>query len=78
MVNINISLRKEAYDYLRARTGKNRSFSDVVLEFKKQENIKQGSKEAILKFAGVLENLDWDKKKKIMKDFREEVEERMQ
>ncbi|MAE49452.1 hypothetical protein CMI48_01350 [Candidatus Pacearchaeota archaeon] len=77
MVNINISLKKEAYDYLKARAGKEKSFSDVVLDFKEREQVKKGSKEALLKFAGVLKNIDWEKRKKVMADFRNEVEQRL-
>lgn len=45
----------------------------------KTDAYKKGSKEAIMKFFGALKDLDidWDKKEKAMKEFREEVEERM-
>ncbi len=75
MVNINISLRKEACDYLKTHTSK--SSSEVVLDFKEKEKVKKGSKKAILKFAGALKNIDWNKRKRIMKSFKKEVEKRL-
>lgn len=77
MVNINISIKKEAYSYLDSLKAKDKSFSDVILEFKERDAGKKGSKEAIMKYFGALKDLDWEKKEKVMKEFREEVEERM-
>jgi len=39
----------------------------------------KGSKEAIMKFFGALKDLDidWDKKEKVMKDFRRSFNKRM-
>jgi predicted CopG family antitoxin len=34
MVGVNISLTKEAYDFLIVLKGRNKSFSDVILDFK--------------------------------------------
>ena len=80
MANINISLRGEAYEFLKSRKAKDQSFSDVVLEFKESNMPKKGSKEAVLRFFGALKDkgIDWDKKEKQMKGFREEVEARFQ
>ena len=52
----------------------------IVLEFKENTMAKKGSKEAILKFFGVLRDkgIDWEKKESQMKEFREEFEERFQ
>ncbi|MEK6860045.1 MAG: antitoxin VapB family protein [Nanoarchaeota archaeon] len=73
MVNINISLTEEAYRFLKTLKGKDKSFSDVVIEMKENECNRKGSKEAIMKFFGCLKdkNIDWDEKEKGMKKFRE-------
>ncbi|MEK6888675.1 MAG: antitoxin VapB family protein [Nanoarchaeota archaeon] len=79
MGSINIAIKKEAYEFLKSLKGNERSFSDVILEFRESKRYKRGSKEAILSFAGVLKNkgIDWEARKRIMKEFRNEVEERM-
>jgi len=71
MVNINISLTEEAYNYLKMLKGKDKSFSDVVIEMKKDCN--KGNGKSLLKYAGVLKDkgIDWDEKEKRMKEFRE-------
>ncbi|MBI5803888.1 antitoxin VapB family protein [Candidatus Pacearchaeota archaeon] len=76
MVSINISIRREAYDFLRKLKNNDKSFSDVILEFKQQE--KKGSKEAIMKFFGALkeENVNWKEREKRMKEFKAEFEKR--
>lgn len=45
----------------------------------KTDAYKKGSKEAIMKFFGAMNNLDidWDKKEKNMKEFRNEFNKRM-
>ncbi|MBI2575986.1 antitoxin VapB family protein [Candidatus Woesearchaeota archaeon] len=80
MVNINGSLKQEAYEFLKSRKANDQSFSDVVLEFKENTMAKKGSKEAILKFFGVLKDkgIDWEKKENQMKGFRDEFEARFQ
>jgi len=77
MTNINISLRKEAYDYLKSLKRQNQSFSDIILTFKGDNKIKKGSKDAVIQFAGILEDINWEKRKKIMHSFRQEVEEKL-
>ena len=47
---MNISIKKEAYDFLKARKGKDESFSDVILSMREEK----GSIRSLLKFAGVL------------------------
>ena len=39
MVNINISVKEEAYDFLKKLKSKDKSFSDVILSFKKDTGI---------------------------------------
>ena len=43
-------------------------------------NLKKGSKEHVLKFAGSLKdlNIDWDEKEKRMKKFRESFEKKVE
>ena len=79
MVSVNISLTEEAYDYLKMLKGKEKSFSDVVLELKEGSGEKKGSKEAVMKFFGAFKDkgIDWEAKEKRMKAFRNEVEERL-
>ena len=38
MVNINISIKEEAYSFLKSFKAKDKSFSDVILEFKKKNS----------------------------------------
>ena len=76
-MSINISLRDEAYNYLKSLKSKNKSFSDVIIEFKHSQQQK-GSKETILQFFGAAhgKRAKWDEREKIMKQFREEMENR--
>ena len=78
MVNINISIRKEAYDFLSSFKTKEKSFSDVILEFK-ENNYEKGSAKSLLRFAGVLKDLDidWKEKEKRMKEFRNSFDKRI-
>jgi len=76
MVNKNISIKKEAYDFLSSLKVKNKSFSEVILDFKKNE-YKKGSAKSLLRFAGVLKNVDWEEKEKRMKEFRKSFEKRV-
>lgn len=76
MVNINISIKKEAYDFLRSFKTKDKSFSDVILEFK-DNNHERGSAKSLLRFAGVLKDVDWNEREKRMKEFRASFNKRM-
>ena len=75
MSYITISINQEAYNFLKSLKAGDESFSDVILKFKE----KKGSKEAIMKYFGVLKDkgIDWNEKEKRMKGFRGEVEERI-
>ena len=75
MTNINISIKKEAHEFLKSLKSDNKSFSDVIIEFKH----KKGNKENIMRFFGVLKDsgVDWKEKEKRMKDFRKEFDERI-
>ena len=63
MVSINISIKEEAYDFLKNLKDKNKSFSDIILSFKKENS-------GINRFFGLLKDLDWDEKEKAMKELR--------
>ena len=64
MASVNISVRKEAYEFLKNLKTKDKSFSDVILSFKKE----QGD---VMRFFGVLKDSDWNEKEKHMKGLRE-------
>lgn len=70
MASINISIKKEAYDFLRNLKAKDKSFSDVVLSFKKEPD-------SVMKFFGILRNLDWNEKEKNMKNLRDSFDKRL-
>ena len=75
MASVNISLTREAYDYLKMLKGKDKSFSEVVLEIQGRD-FDKGSAKNLLKFAGVLKNLDAKKFDKIREDLNKNFEER--
>ena len=79
MVSVNISLKREAYEFLRALKRENKSFSDVILEFKEKDKVIDRSGKSLLKYAGVLKNLDidWDFKEKRMHELRESFNKRL-
>jgi len=70
---MNISIKKEAYEFLKSLKTKDKSFSDVVLELRKQKT----SGKNILQFAGVLKDSDWKEKEDIIKDFRRSFNKRV-
>lgn len=74
MASMNISIKGEAYDFLSSLKSKNRSFSDVILEFKKRK----GDKENIIGLFGALKNVNWEKREKNMKGFRSEFNDRVE
>lgn len=69
MASINISIKKEAYEFLKNLKTQDRSFSDVILGFKK--------KPSVMKFFGVLKDTGWDKKDKNMEHFRSSFSKRL-
>ena len=71
MASINIAIKMEAYDFLKELKTKDKSFSDVILGLKKDYG-------SIMKFFGVLKDLDWDEKEKNMKHFRDSFSKRLQ
>ena len=71
MTSINISIKKEAYDFLKNFKTNNKSFSDIILSFKKEKN-------DIMTFFGVLRDMDWDAKEKNMKNLRGSFNKKLQ
>jgi predicted CopG family antitoxin len=74
MVSINISIKKEAYEFLKSLSKGEKSFSDVILEFK--EN-KKSNKDAIMKHFGALKDYDLSDVENNMKEFRDNFEKRL-
>ena len=62
MGSINISIKQEAYDFLKKIKAEHESFSDAILSFKKNQNI--------LRFHGKLKDMDWKEKEDRMKSLR--------
>lgn len=71
MTSINISIKKEAYDFLKTIKAKDKSFSDIILSFKKDQS-------SIMKFFGVLKDLDWNEKEKNISGLRDSFNKRLQ
>ena len=63
MSSINISIKREAYNFLKNLKTRDKSFSDIILSFK-------GDHSSIMRFFGVLKDLDWDTKERNMKKLR--------
>jgi len=79
MGSINISIKEEAYRFLKSLKSRDKSFSDVILEIKDRNINKKGSKENVLKFFGVLKDKkDWIETEKRMKEFREDFNKRIE
>ncbi|MBI2649895.1 hypothetical protein HYX04_01115 [Candidatus Woesearchaeota archaeon] len=71
MTSINISVKKEAYDFLKDMKTKDKSFSDIILSFKKEQS-------SVMRFFGALKGIDWKEKEKSMKSLRESFNKRLQ
>ena len=67
MPSMNIAIKKEAYDFLKELKGTDKSFSEVILSFKKQ-NIEH--------LFATLKDRDWEEKEKNILSLREEFEKR--
>jgi predicted CopG family antitoxin len=76
MVNINISIKEEAYNFLKSLKGEDKSFSDVIIEMKEEGINRKGSKERLMKYFGCLkDSKNLDEIEENIKGFREEFEE---
>ena len=70
MRSMNISIKEEAYRFLKALKSGDKSFSDVILEFKHSEG-------KIMKFFGVLKNVDWAEREKMHTELRKSFNRRL-
>ncbi len=70
MVSINISIKREAYDFLNQFKKKDTSYSDVILGFKKKDD-------SIMRFFGQLKDVNWKERENNMKSFRTSFNERL-
>ena len=75
MSSVNISIREEAYRFLKSLKSRDKSFSDVILKFKEEK----GKKNNIMRLFGVLSDkgIDWKAKEKRMKRFRDSFSRRL-
>lgn len=73
MVNINISLTEEAYNYLKILKGKDKSFSDVVIEMKEKGCYRKGIKELLMKYYGAIDKSELDRLSKRTREIREDL-----
>ncbi len=71
MASVNISVKKDAYEFLKRLKTKEKSFSDVILSFKKDQNDP-------LDFFGVLKDVDWGEREKNMQNLRKSFSRRPQ
>tara|TARA_Y100000310_G_C20305265_1_gene633651 strand:+ start:191 stop:469 length:279 start_codon:yes stop_codon:yes gene_type:complete len=78
MGSMNISIKEDAYKFLRSMKGRDESFSDVILGFKEKKT-SNGKMLVELrnKYDEKLKDIDFSDVEKNIKGFREEVEERM-
>ena len=70
MASINISIRKEAYNFLKHFKTDDKSFSDIILSFKKEKN-------DAMRFFGIMKDSDWQNKEKNMKGLKESFNKRL-
>ena len=70
MASVNISVREEAYEFLKSLKSREKSFSDVILEFKKDDKTNRSGR-SLLRYAGVLKDVDWRSREKEMKEYRD-------
>ena len=62
MGSVNISIKKEAYEFLKSLKAEDESFSDVILELRENKSSKKGSFEAIMDCLNDFdsESVDWE------------------
>ncbi|MBI2135424.1 antitoxin VapB family protein [Candidatus Woesearchaeota archaeon] len=70
MASINIAIKREAYDFLKNLKARDKSFSDVILGFKKEQSI--------MRFFGALKDTDWQEKEKNIGGLRASFNKRLQ
>ncbi len=79
MGSVNISIKDEAYRFLKGIKSKDESYSDVILRFK-EKKVQNGKALLLLaeKYKDAFDKSDWDVKKKRMNEFRKSFDERIQ
>ncbi len=78
MVNVNISLTEEAYSYLKMLKGRDKSFSEVVIEMKTKHNGNNNAKRMLSIGKSISDlNIDWDKREKIISEVRNSFNRRL-
>jgi predicted CopG family antitoxin len=70
MGSVNISIKKEAYDFLNQFKKDEMSYSDVILSFKKKDD-------SVMRLFGSLKDVDWESRKKGMDSFRGSFNKRL-
>ncbi len=78
MGSVNISLRREAYEFLRSLKRNSESFSDIVLGFRKRNS--NSNRDRILGLFNQkrdLSAIDWKEKERRMKSFRDSFNKRL-
>ena len=70
MASINISIKKDAYEFLKKFKTEDRSFSDIILSFRKENN-------DVMRFFGSLKSSNWDSKEKKTNEFRKSFNRRI-
>lgn len=70
MGSVNISITEDAYRYLRSLKGSDKSFSDVILDIKHKQK-------GVLRFFGMLKDVDWKAREQAMKSLRDSFEGRL-
>jgi predicted CopG family antitoxin len=70
MVSVNISIKREAYEFLKKLKTRDKSFSDVILGFKEEKG-------DVMRFFGILKDSDWKEKEERMKRLRESFNKRL-
>ncbi len=69
MGSMNISIKDEAYKFLKSLRGRDESFSDVILRFKEKRG---NTGKDLISFVRSYKklNVDWEEKKKNVKEFK--------
>ena len=70
MASVNISIKEEAYRFLESMKDAEKSFSDVILSFKRKPR-------GVMRFFGVLQSADWKGREKRMASLRKDFEDRL-
>ena len=80
MGSVNISIKKEAYEFLKSLKAEDESFSDVILELRENKSSKKGSFEAIMDCLNDFdsESVDWEEFESRIRKNREKSKKRMQ